>query len=224
VDDYLSEREQWEWLKAQLKQNTPWILAGVAIAVLLIGGWRWWQNRTERLALDAGARYEQVLRAFDSGERPRALSVIDELQRDYPHSPYLDQANLAAARVFVESGELDRAALRLRAVSTDSRDPELVLIARERLARVQIAMGKPGEALATLGSVPAGAFASGYREVRGDAYFAKGDKAAALREYLAARSSGGIAVAENDALTLKINDLSGETGAPGSPATQAAAR
>ncbi len=54
-----------------------------------------------------------------------------------------------------------------------------------------------------------GAFAGRFAEVRGDAYFAKGDKTAALREYRAARAAIGPASAANDLLDLKINDLSG---------------
>ena len=50
---------------------------------------------------------------------------------------------------------------------------------------------------------------------RGDAYFAKGDKAAALREYRAARLAMGPAQASNDLLDLKINDLA--DAAPSTP-------
>ncbi len=43
----------------------------------------------------------------------------------------------------------------------------------------------------TLGTADQGAFEGRFAEVRGDAYFAKGDKAAALREYRAARVAIG---------------------------------
>jgi predicted negative regulator of RcsB-dependent stress response len=121
--------------------------------------------------------------------------------------------------VFVESAELDRAAARLRTVMESSRDHELAQIARLRLARVQIAQGKPDAALATLGSVGEGAFAARYHEASGDAYFAKGDNVTALKEYRAARAAGAGTSAENDVLNLKINDLSGYS-AP-APATAA---
>ena len=60
-------------------------------------------------------------------------------------------------------------------------------MARLRLARVQVAQNHPDAALSTLGTADQGAFEGRFAEVRGDAYFAKGDKAAALREYRAAR-------------------------------------
>ncbi len=212
MDEYLSEREQWERLKGWLRENGPWIVAGVAVGGLAIGGWRWWQARTDRIDLAAGARYEQAVDAFDAGNRGQGLSAIDELARDYPGSPYVDQGDLVAARVFVESNELDQAAQRLSRVARQSRDPELATVARLRLARVQIAMKQPDAALDTLGAPQAGAFASLYHEIRGDAYYAKGDKAAALDEYRAALLAAGPSLAENSVLKLKIDDLRGATG------------
>ena len=78
------------------------------------------------------------------------------------------------------------------------------------MARLQTAMGKPDEALATLGNADAGAFQSAYAEARGDALQAKGDAAGALREYQtakAARPAATAAGSESDLLALKIHDL-----------------
>jgi predicted negative regulator of RcsB-dependent stress response len=221
VDEYLSEKEKLEQVRAWFRENGSWIVAGVAVGALAIGGWRWWQARTDRLALDANARYEQILRAFNDGDRTRGLELIEELQRAHAGSPYVDQANLAVARLFVDSNELPQAAERLTLVASNSRDPELVTIARLRLARVQIALGKPDAALATLESPQTGAFTSRYHEIRGDAYYAKGDKAAALAEYRSAQLAAGPSLAENDVLKLKINDLSGEMTPRASAATAA---
>ncbi|MGH8220361.1 MAG: YfgM family protein [Steroidobacteraceae bacterium] len=225
MDDYLSDSEQLEQVKAWLRANVPWILAGIAVGGLAIGGWRWWQGHTDRLALAASAEYQQVLQAFDDGKSSRALELIGDLERDHAGSPYTDQANLAAARVFVETNQLERGAQHLAAVERESRDPGLAMIAKLRLARVQVSLGKPDEALTTLGSPPTGAFVSRYHEVRGDAYFAQGKKAAALDEYRAARLAAGPTLAENDVLNLKINDLTGAAGAPaqGKPTAQSGA-
>lgn len=212
MDDYLSESEQIEQVKAWLRANVPWILAGIAVGGLAIGGWRWWQAHTNQLDLAASAEYQQVLAAFNAGDKTRALALVTSLERDHPGSPYTDQANLAAARVLVETNELERAAEHLTAVERGSHDQGLATIARLRLARVQIALGRPDEALATLGPPAGGAFAERYHEVRGDAYYAKGAKAAALDEYRAARLAAGPTLAENDVLNLKINDLTGATG------------
>lgn len=221
MDEYLSEKEKWEQLVAGVRDNAPWIVTGLAIGALAVGGWRWWQSHAAQQALDATSRYEQILSAFDRNDQARALTLIDELSRAHARSPYVDLSNLAAARVFVETAQLDRAAARLKTVMENSRDHELAQIARLRLARVQISQGKPDEALATLGSSSESAFAAPYHEARGDAYFAKGDNAKALQEYQAAQAAGAGASAENQVLNLKINDLSSPKPAQ-APATAAA--
>jgi len=121
----------------------------------------------------------------------------------------------------VDEAQLDHAASELGAVAEHSKDRDLVLVARLRLARVQIAQNKPDSALATLGAASdAGAFAARCHEVRGDAYYSKGDKAAALTEYRSAQSAGGEGT-ESGLLQLKIADLL--NGAAPPPATAAAA-
>lgn len=162
MEDYLSEKEKWEWVKGWLRENVPWILAGIAIGALGIGGWRWYGNHVDQRSLDAAALYDQVANSFDRGDRTNALVRLGQLEREYPSSPYRDQAKLLAARVYVDSGELDKAHTELESVMQHTQDKELGLVTRLRLARVQIAQQKPDDALTTLNGVEPGAFAPGF--------------------------------------------------------------
>lgn len=214
MDDYLSEKEQWEKLKTQLKANGPWIVAGIAAGALLLSGWRWWQGHTDELATQASAQSRQIAEAFGRRDRARALALIEALQRAQPKSPYLDQANLMAARAFVDAGELDKAAAKLQAVMQGTPDQSLALVARERLARVQIAQNTPDAALATLAAVDPGSFAPRYHEVRADAFEAKKDFSSALKEYRAARAADSNGLLDQERLDLKIGDLVADERAP----------
>jgi predicted negative regulator of RcsB-dependent stress response len=208
VDDYLSEKEQWEAVKAWVRDNGLWIVAGVAIASAGLGGWRWYQGHLDEVGARASVKYNDIIQAFDRADVSQAFVYMGELEREYPSSAYVDQARLAAARAYVESNQLDKAATELQAVAEQSRDSDLALIARLRLARVQIAQQKPDVALTTLSAVKPGAFASRYHEVQGDAYYAKGDKANALKEYIGAKAEDlGMGSGGNE-LDLKISDLS----------------
>ena len=219
MDDYLSEKEQWEWLKSRARENAPAALLAVVMVGAVAFGWRWWQSHQDARQLAAGGRYMQMVQALEHGDRSQALVVLGELERDYSGSPYADQARLLAARVYVDEAQLDHAANELRTVMEHSRDQELAAVARLRLARVQIAQAKPDDALATLAALKdPGAFAARYHEVRGDAYYAKGDKTAALAEYRSAQSGGAEGI-DTGLLQLKIADLAG--GAP--PAAPTAA-
>jgi predicted negative regulator of RcsB-dependent stress response len=210
VEEYLSESEQWDQIKAWLRDNGLWIIAGVVVGAVGLGGWHWYQDHVDAVGAEASTKYTQVVEAFGKGDRTQAFVLLGELERDYSSSPYVDQAKLMAARVYVDGGDLDKAAAELQAVTDHSKDTDLVFVSRLRLARVQIAQKKPDAALATLNGVKPGAFEPRYHEVMGDAYYAKGDKAAALKEYLSAKVGdlGGSPDAQE--LDLKISDLSAE--------------
>ena len=211
MDDYLSEREQWELLKVWLRENGIWIIASVALAAAGVWAVRWWQERTESQAMEASVKYESILDAFDKGDRTRALTLIGEMSRQHPKSPYNDQAQLVEARVYVQNGQLDKAAANLRGVMDKSADPQLALVARLRLARVQLALNKPDDALASLsGAKQPGEFAARYQEARGDILLAKGDKAAALKEYRQAQGAAVRGALDSELLELKIKDLADE--------------
>jgi predicted negative regulator of RcsB-dependent stress response len=216
VDDYLSESEQWERAKAWVRSYGGWILGGVLVALGGIAGWNWYQDRQTRLGLEASAKYEQLTDALGKNDLTRAKSLSAELERDYPKSPYVDQAHLFDARIAVEAGDLGKAETLLRGVMDRSKDDQLALVARLRLARVQLAQNKPDDALATLNGKPAGAFEARFHEARGDVLFAKGDKAGALKEYLAAEAGADTRSVDVQSLQLKINDLK-----PEAPAAQA---
>jgi predicted negative regulator of RcsB-dependent stress response len=206
VDDYLDDHEQWRRVTAWLRESGPWMLAAVAGVLLGWGGWRYWQSRRDATFLAAEARYEQALDALSGGQLKLAASIADKLIQDFPGSAYAQQAQLIAARVAVQNDQLPDAAKRLQQVLDGSRDVELKLLARLRLARVLLAQHQPDAALALINAVQAGAYAARYAEVRGDALLAKGDRAGALAAYRAARADEANTL-DDQLLDLKIEDL-----------------
>jgi predicted negative regulator of RcsB-dependent stress response len=203
----LNEKEQVELAKTWLKDNGLWIVAGVAIGALGLAGWGWYNERRATQAETAAARYEEAVVAFQRGDPARGKTLVEELNRDYSRTPYSALGTLLSARVQVEANELDKAAASLKSVMETAGDEEVRLIARERYARVLSAQGKHDEALAALAFEEVGEFAPRFADVRGDVLLAKGDRAGALREYLAARTAGKNVDA--DLLELKIRDLGG---------------
>lgn len=206
MEEYLSEKEQWERVVAWVREQGPSMLLTVAVVAAGFGGWRYWQAQREQHMLAAQALYEQALDAFSNDKASDGERLADQLVRDYPKSPYANQADLAAARVEVENKQLASAATRLARVLSATRDPQLALATRLRLARLQLAESKPDEALQTLNAVDPGAYAARYADVRGDILFSKGDREGALKAYRAARSSAGDTL-DTGLLDLKIKEL-----------------
>lgn len=221
MSEYLSDKEQWEEIRGWIREYGPSVIAGVAIAAAIGAGWYWWKARLDARGLQASAIYTQMIDALERGNRADAFTHLGELERSYPGSPYADQAKLLAARVEVEANELDKAAQELTNVAQSSKDHGLALVARERLARVEIAQGKPDAALSTLAAVNAGAFTARYEAVRGDAYYAKGDSAAALKAYRSA--AGAVDPGDSALLNLKIADLAAAEPSPAAAAAPTSA-
>src|SRR5262249_9075350 len=155
----------WERLKAWLRSYIPWILGGIVVALGGLAAWNWYQDRQTRVGLDASAQYEQMMDALEMSDVTRAKAISANLERDHPASPYVDQAHLVQARIAVEANDLAQADSLLRGVMDHSKDDELALVARLRLARVQLAQNKPDDALATLSAKPAGSFEARFHEV-----------------------------------------------------------
>jgi predicted negative regulator of RcsB-dependent stress response len=213
--ELLSEEEQWEALKRWMRTNL--LSIGVMVALIFAGyyGWQLWKQRADTQALGANAAYEKILRTFDENKIDDAVAQIEVLRIAHPKSAYVAAADLAAARVFVGRNDLDKAVQTLQRVMNESADVQLRPIARLRLARVQASQGQYDIALATLQAGTAGAHQAAYTEARGDILLAKGDRAAALKEYEAARKLAppdqqGVA-GIGELIDLKINDLKAAT-------------
>jgi predicted negative regulator of RcsB-dependent stress response len=205
VDDYLSEQEQWEEVKAWLKEGWPWFVGAALVIGGGFGAWKWWQARAEQRYVAAAGQYEQLVEAFGKNDVQGVVGAADRIVKEYPGTGYAEQSELAAARVQVENNQLPAALERLQKVLATTRDEELKLLVRTRIARVQIQQGQADAAIATLAGKVDGAFAARFAELRGDALLAKGDRDGALKAYREAQASG--LAAPGDLLALKINGL-----------------
>lgn len=219
----LSDIEREEQLRRWWSENWAWIIGGVALGLALLAGWQWWQRQQLHSAEADESGYMAVVESLGKGDRDAAAAQAKALRERRPGSAYADQAELALARAAVEKRDLDGAATLLRGVADKSKDPELRLIARTRLARVMIEQGRHDEALALLEPSSAGAFAPIVHELRGDVFAAKGDAAAARSEYDAALQAAGEAIGlDRNYVEIKRDALIvAQAEAPPSPAAAA---
>lgn len=213
VDEYLSEREQTEQLRHWLRENWIWLFAGVALTLGGYYGYHWWESRQAARSLEAGQRFAAMLDAIGSNERDEGLRIAGEVTGEYADTPYADQATLVLARLDVDSGNFASAEIHLATIAKDSKDPDLRLVARLRLARVQLAQGRYDDALATLDAVAEPSAEPRVRELEGDVKLAQGNKAAALDAWRKAQASAaaspdGAGQLDAELLQLKIDELS----------------
>lgn len=207
AEDYLTDDEQWEVVKRWIAENGAWVVGGVVLGAALLFGWRHYQTHENDVALRASEQFSDMTTALAGGNAAKARQVADGLIKDFPSSPYADQAQLTLARLSIDAGQLPAAVASLTEVMSHSKDTELRHIARLRLARVLIDQGKADDAIKILSEDISGAFAARYHEVRGDALYAKKDLKAAATEYAAALAGGSASSVDAALLELKIADL-----------------
>ena len=198
AEEYLTDDEQLEHVKRVVAEYGPWTVAAVVLGVAFVFGYRYYQGHLDQRALAAAAQFEGMASAVQRNDQAKARQIADGLIKDFPGSPYADQAQLALAGLYVDQGEDANAVAPLTAVMDQSKDGELKRVARLRLARVMIDQGKPDDALNLLSGDP-GAFAARYHDVRGDAYLAKNDPQKAAEEYKAALAGATAPFAITDA-------------------------
>lgn len=218
VEEYLSDREQEEALRTWWRENWRWVISGVALGLALLGAWQYWQLHSQAKAENASQAFRDLTTTLAGTDKSIPdKSKVDSLVKDLDSggaSPYADQAHLLLAQTHANAGRFEQAAAELKIVIDQAKDDILVQIARLRLARVQLQMGHPDEALALLDVNKAGAFAGQVHEVRGDALLAKGDRSGAKLEYQTALTAGKDAISgagnETEMLRLKLQSLAGD--------------
>ena len=249
MDPYRTEEDQIRALKQWWERNGSSTLIGVGLALALVFGWQWWQQRRQAASEEATAVYQQLLQAADKAaedpiQRTTAEHLTSQLEESRPGSRYADYAALMRARLQVEKGDLAAAEATLRALlerQPDAArgalatrfdellgrhpDAQIGALARVRLARVLFALGRADDALATLDAAGTADFAIEKLELRGDILRDRKDTEGASKAY---RDAIALAGARPDGaaprlLELKLQELElGQAPAPGAEAAGAA--
>jgi predicted negative regulator of RcsB-dependent stress response len=207
AEEYLTDDEQLEAVKHLIVEYAPWLIGGVLAGAAVFFGLRYFHSYTDEQAFKAAAQFSAMTAALQKNDTKASRQIADGLMKDYPSSPYADQAQLTLARLAVDEGQLDKAIAPLTHVMNDSKDTELRQIARLRLARVMTDQGKADEAIKILPDPVPAAFAAPYHEARGDAYVAKKDLPHAATEYQAALTFADEGRIGASLLELKLQDI-----------------
>ncbi len=207
-----ADDEQVEALKRWWQKNWQSLVLGIALAVLLVAGWQYWQNKQAADRAAASQAFDTVITALSSPDAEERMATmefaLDELKQNYSRSPYAVFAAMVAASVYMEEGSPEKAADELSWALERAGDEPLPRVIRLRLARAYHTAGDHESALATLEGGPGkGRFEPLYRELEGDIHLAQGNEEAALRAYRQARDALEEGVSDR-LLELKLAELS----------------
>lgn len=202
----MTEQEQIEILKTWIKQYSLVILLGVLIAVATISGWRYWQQRQQNILSHASAIYDEML-ALRAQNDNSALVQAKKLFEHYPQTAYSQMAAFIMARSAIINNDYPEAEKQLNWVLSHSKIHSIRQIARLRLARLQIALQRPNDALSELKTIEDESFIGLIDEVRGDAYLALKDTNHARESYKKALAELPNAEVIRPVLRMKYDNL-----------------
>lgn len=204
----LSEKEQLEIMRTWWQENGRYVIGGIVLGTALLLSWSYWQSAKRSAELEASALYENLLDNVAAGDVEPAEATAANLSDNYGSTPYAAQARLALARLYMDKGRDQDAAVVLRALLDARGNVQLKPVARLRLARVLLYQEKAAEAVELLDGQPESAFSARFHEVLGDAYVALGrfDEAAAAYAVAISDDPNRLTV-DRTLVQMKINDL-----------------
>jgi predicted negative regulator of RcsB-dependent stress response len=213
VDELLTEDQEAERAKQWVRENGAFILAGIVVGVGGLFGWQAWQDSSLESAGQGSVVWEQLRDAVE-GER---YNEVDEtlalLETDYASTPYLDQARLAIARMYMDRNDPESAAASLSALVTQASDPYLRRLGELRLAQIYIFQEDYAAALASLGPTETTGFEGLFHELRGDVFIAQGQLDDAREEYRRALDVDSSGVLDRSYVQIKLDDVLGSIAA-----------
>lgn len=183
MTEYLTEQEQIELFKNWIKQYSLVIVAGVCLAVLIVSGWRFWQQRQLKIISHASAVYDEMLVARAQNNDTELGIQTQKLYDHYAKTPYGPFASLMAARTAALANDYTTAETELRWTMDHSHIAAIQQIARLRLARILLASKQYTSALEALEKVNDKTFIGLIEEVKGDIYVAMSEPAKARDAY-----------------------------------------
>jgi predicted negative regulator of RcsB-dependent stress response len=208
MTEYVTDEEQVERIKKWWADNGSSVIAGLVIGFGGLAGWRFWVDYKDNLAAEASAHFSDMVAALDSSKHDDAIKQANIILDEYSSTPYADLAQLSLAKAFVEGARFEDAERQLKSLVSSTSEYTLEMVARTRLAAVQMQLGKLSEALSTLDVKYPAQFTAAFEELKGDIHAAQGDKVAAREAYQRATTAEP-AVPDIQFLQQKLDDLGG---------------
>lgn len=204
METYSNENDQLEALKRFFASNGKVLGIGLILGIAALAAWRYWNASQQDTAREVSLAYADVISALKS-EKPEAVSMASKFAADNKNS-YGAFASLELAQHFVDKNDLPKAQQQLQQGVADAPDDNLRSIITLRLARVQLQLQKPDEALKSLDSIKGEAWRAAMADLRGEILLSKGDKQGARAAWEAGIASNS-SPALNEMMRMKINNL-----------------
>lgn len=196
MEAYSTEEQQVEAIKDFLRSYGSYIIGGILLGLAIVAGYHFYMDHQQQVNEQLSTQYSAALQD-DS---------LVNFAKTNQGTVYSDLAALQLAKQNVDNGKLDEAENLLNmVVSSDKKEAGLHLLARLRLARVQVARGEVDAALTTLNYQWPEILKANAEAVKGDALAMKKDVDGAREAYQQALL--GADPNQSSVLRMKLDNL-----------------
>lgn len=219
----LEEQDQIEDLKAWWAQYGMYVTAAVTtVAVVVIGvqGWRWYQSSQ---AEKASVLYQAVSQATRANDAAKAKDPATQIETQFGGTAYAPRAALLYAHLLYDAGDKSGAKTQLQWIIDHAAEEELKAVARFRLAQLLLDEKAYDEALRAIDVKTDDAFAAIYADLKGDILAAAGKGADARAAYQSAFAKLDSKSAYRTYVQAKLDALGGPIESSATPAPTAPA-
>ena len=208
MDEFLSEKEQIQYIREWWQENRSYILTALIIVIGGVTGNNAWKSSVTEKQLSASSLYESLAVEISENNLEAGEMISDQISEDYSDTVYYEKAKLAMAYFYMSQSRDEDAANSLRSILSKSSDSELSLIAEMRLAKIMLYQKKYQEVIDMLKGNIGHAFETKYSELLGDAYFGLEEFDKAEFAYMAAlKNTNQAQIVDASLIQMKINDL-----------------
>ncbi len=210
---YRTEIEQTEIIKKWFQKHGYWLSCTVLVILLIVAGYRLWENHTLKISAQASERYQQMMAAVANDDPSLISAQADDLIKNYSGTVYAEIAGLTQAKIFVSEKKWGEALSQLDKVIKNAKNPALRQIARLRSARILCTLNTPDDyrkALSLLEIIDDTAYLPAIDEMKGDIYVGLNDQKQARLFYLEAKKAFSKADLGSPFLAMKLNNISDE--------------
>ncbi|MCW6624654.1 YfgM family protein [Yersinia ruckeri] len=205
MEVYTTENDQVDAVRRFFSENGKALAVGVVLGIGALVGWRYWQSHQVTALTEASSSFQKASEAL-AANNAEGVAAAEKFAQNNSNN-YGVLAGLELAHHFVAQGQFDKAAQQLNLAQGNTKDENLLSLIHLRLARVQLQLKKPEDALKTLDAVKGDGWTAMAQDIRGDALLSKGDVAGARAAYTKGIESNA-SQALQSLLRMKLNNLS----------------
>lgn len=207
MEGYETEEEQVEAIKKWWSEYGKPILFGLVLSVTALLGWRYYENYQYTQTSTASVLFNQMLSDFQQGLDDTAQGFGIRLKEEFQQTPYAALAAMALAKQAIGKQDYVKAEGNLQWAMEYATQEAMANVARLRLARVQLAQDRPGDALKLIKGIENQGFAVSYTTLEGDIYAAMNNVENARGAYQKVLTMPNLNSSNRTLIQMKLDDL-----------------